>query len=457
MVREVLLRPGEPYAPELARESERNLRRLPYLGSVELVPRLDDARGAVDIEVLVRDRWAWIVAPVPDLGGGTFGFDLVLADLNFLGRGQTLGFELSSSGEEADVVHLFFREPRIGGSQWAGEAFAGRQGEAGDRLRLAVERPLRTLSSRWGFDAALYDEAFERVLYRDGASVSDFYGRYRGLALGVTRSARRADRRRELRVAYELRRERFRQAPGWSGPLGVAKTRGTLTARATVERFRFVRETHLDRMGPVEDLKLGPRGWLLAGASAGVLGSDRGYPLLGAGFGWWGGGAGRGYAALDARVTTRVESGEFTQSEYGGSLRLYARHGARGLLAARLRGDFLHRREDPEQLQLDSTRGLRGYESHAFDGSRRILASVEVRRTVHAGAKLALGAVGFGDAGMIRRDGERWRESPVLFGAGAGLRIGVPWFYDAPVARLDLGYGFKRRSVELSGGVGQRF
>jgi hemolysin activation/secretion protein len=113
--------------------------------------------------------------------------------------------------------------------------------------------------------------------------------------------------------------------------------------------------------------------------------------------------------------------------------------------------------EDPSQLRLDSVNGLRGYEAQALDGTRRMLANVEWRQTVRAGRRLALGIVSFVDAGVIWSGGDSLRDAPLHVGSGYGLRLGFPTVYGAPLLRLDLGYGFRRGSWELSGGFDHRF
>jgi outer membrane translocation and assembly module TamA len=67
------------------------------------------------------------------------------------------------------------------------------------------------------------------------------------------------------------------------------------------------------------------------------------------------------------------------------------------------------------------------------------------------------GGVLFLDAGSIWSDQRRLSESPLLVGLGAGLRLGLATVIGAPVLRLDVGYGARGGTWEVSGGLGQRF
>jgi hypothetical protein len=456
VLQELLMQPGDPYEPQLARESERNLRALPFLGSARVIPRPDDS-GGVRLEVTVTERFPWIGGALPSFGGGKFELDLAVGTGNFLGRGQLLGFRTFQSTEVEPSYYLAFAEPRVAGSRWGAGVFLGTQGEVGPRNRLELRRPLYSLSAEWGFDARLYDEAEERLLYDAGETVSDYYRRSRGGRFGAVRSFRRDDRRLELGLAYELRDETHEQAPDWDGALPLDKRRGLLRAHFTAERFRYVKDTYLSRMGPVEDLRLGLWGTVRAGASLRPLGSDRSYPTLGFALGWFEGSPGRGYVRVDVSADGRIEDGAISDAFAGATARLYVRTGTRGLIATRAQLHWLRDPEDPTQLLLGSPQGLRGYASHSSDGTRRLLFNVEWRQPLLRLGPIAVGTAAFLDGGAIWSATRRLGETPFLVGLGAGLRLGLAQVIGAPVLRLDVGYGTRAGSWEVSGGVGQRF
>ncbi len=457
VIQEVLLRPGDPYDPELARESERNLRALPFLGSARLHARPGASRESVDIEVTVTERFPWVGGVLPSFGGGELEVDMAVGTGNFLGRGQLLGVTANVSSRVADSYALVFSEPRIAGSRWGASLDLGVQGDVGPRNRLGIQRRLYSLSTAWAFDAQVFDEAAEQLLYSQGETVADYHRRRRGLSLALLRAYRRDDRRLELRLGITQHDDEHEQAPGWNGALPEDKRRTGFVAELRAERFRFVEERDFQRMGAVEDVKLGMWGGVRAGAALEVFGSDRSYPILGLDVGWFAGGPERGYFRFDAAADGRIEGGALTNLIARSSVRVYERTPADGLFAAFAQLSLLDRMEDPEQLLLDAQNGARGYPAHAFDGSRRLVASVEWRRPLLKLGPVRTGTVLFLDAGSIWSAQRPLASAPLLLGFGAGLRLGLATVIGAPVLRLDAGYGARSGTWEVSGGLGQRF
>lgn len=457
ILQELLFSSGDLYEAEIIQESERNLRALPYLGHAEIVPHPHPDGGIVDLEVAVTERWALIAAVLPSLGGGRLDVELILADLNFLGRGKIVGLQSFLSSVEENTALFYFEEPRLNGTRWGGSLLLGRQGELGNRLRLEVKRPLFSLSTKWAFSGSAFDESVQRQLYSDGVLTSNYYQRSRGGEVGLLRSFRHEDRRFEIGVQSGFRHETNERVKEDFGSIPSGKRRLSLVFQLSAERFRFVRDTYFLKMGPVEDVKLGPRGSLRLGGAVGLRDDSRRYPLAGAGFTWWVGSPGRAYVTVASNVDVRVEDGTFTNVVGWTSVRLYHWVSKRGYLAWRAQGNVLARMEDPSQLRLDSGNGLRGYEAQALDGTRRILANLEWRQVVRAGRRVAIGVVGFVDAGLIWSEEESLGGAPLYVGSGPGFRLGFPTIYGAPLLRLDFGYGLRSGALEVSAGFDQRF
>jgi hypothetical protein len=457
VVQEVLLRPGEPYDPELARESERNLRALPFLGSAELRARPDETGERVEVLVVVSERFPWVGALLPSFGGGEIEVDAALGTGNFLGRGQLVGFRANVSSEEADSIAVFFSEPRVGGSRWGVTADLGVQGEVGPQNQIRVERPFYSLSTAWAFSAQLFDDADELRYYSEGESISHYYRRRRGAHLMLRRAFTREDRRVELRLGVTHRDDEHQPVEVLGELLPEDKRRTGLLAEARAERFRFVEERDFQRMGPVEDVKLGLWAGLRAGAAVRVFGSDRSYPILGLDVGWFAGGPERGYLRFDAAADGRLERGGVSNLIARSSLRSWLRTPGDGLFGAFAEIVVIDRMEDPAQLLLDAPNGVRGYRARSGDGTRRLTGSLEWRRSLLRVGPLATGVALFVDGGAIWSERRPLAGAPLLVGVGAGLRLGLAGVIGAPVLRLDLGYGLRDETWEVSGGLGQRF
>lgn len=128
---------GDPFNPRAIRESAERIRALGYFADAEVDARQGSAADQVVIDVNVVEQ------PTGSLSfGANFssdnGFALVasFAERNFLGRGQTLNFDLST-GEQNRVFSFNFAEPQ----------FLGRD------LRFGLGLEYRTTNS----DYALYD------------------------------------------------------------------------------------------------------------------------------------------------------------------------------------------------------------------------------------------------------------------------------------------------------------
>ncbi|NIM19884.1 MAG: BamA/TamA family outer membrane protein [Candidatus Latescibacteria bacterium] len=452
ITRELLVRTGDTFDPELIQESERNLRNFSYIGSAEIVPHYDPARNVVDLEVRVSDRFPWIIFASPSFGGGRFDLEFMLANMNFLGLGQGVGTQGQVSSDEADSYYVGFQEPRLWDSRWGVAVVAGRQGDRGEQVDLIVNRPLYSLASRWACEVSAFDWEVEKSLYDEGEKISQYYNRRLGASVSVTRSFLRANERLEIDLSYSYFDERNEQDRGWTGPIAGDKRRATLRLEIGAERFRYVEDTYLFQMGPVEDVKLGPNGFIRFGCALEALGSDRNYPEFGLGLGWFRGAPSRGYVHLSIDSDARITNGDITNHTGHATAGLFYRVGERNLLSWRNEGQFLTRMEDPTQLLLGSGRGLRGFEAQAFDGTRLLRTSVEWRHTVWVTKKWSLAYVLFTDAGSIWNSDESIDGVPFLVGAGTGIRLSVPGFIGGPIFRLDFGYGFRDDYFDVSFG-----
>ncbi|MDH3217570.1 MAG: BamA/TamA family outer membrane protein, partial [Candidatus Krumholzibacteria bacterium] len=393
------------------------------------------------------------VFPSPSFGGGRFDLTFIVANYNFLGRGQAAGIQGQISSDEADTYIVGFEERRLAGSRWGGFALGGRQGERGEQLQAVIKRPLYSLATRWAYEFAVFDWEVERSFYHEGVKISQYYNRLLGGSASATRSFRSDDRRLEIALSYRYFDERNEQDEGWFGIIADDKQRGTVNLRLSAERFSYVEDTYLFQMGPVEDVKLGPNGSVRFGAVLKALGSDRNYPEFGLGCGWFGGTPQRGYAHFSLGSDARIEDGDITNHTGVALAGLFCPVGERNLLSWRVEGRFLNRMEDPTQLLLGSGRGLRGFEAQAFDGARLVRTSVEWRHTVWVTNKLALAYVIFTDAGSIWDRGESIDDVPFLVGTGTGLRLSIPGLIGGPILRLDFAYGIQDDYLDVSVGL----
>src|SRR5262249_42432636 len=94
--RELLFSVGDPYDPDLLRETERNLRALPFLRKVEIIG-VETSSGAV---VIVRtwDAWTLTLAGNFSRAGGANNVSGGVAENNVMGWGKSGSLNLTESG-----------------------------------------------------------------------------------------------------------------------------------------------------------------------------------------------------------------------------------------------------------------------------------------------------------------------------------------------------------------------
>ncbi|MBW2731648.1 MAG: BamA/TamA family outer membrane protein [Deltaproteobacteria bacterium] len=212
---EVLQRPGDVFAPSLAAETERNLRKLLILGVARVLPCRDANPSKVVLLVVTKDVWSLRLNMVySQTGSMVHGLDFTPTEANFLGRNKQLSLHLALRQLDLSSFTLFdgitlgqrFIDQRLLGSRvrlyqafdlyidgnvpcggWIGTSDvastegewcpSGQNGElAGGFARLRLERPLFSLATRWGFFVDGWIDVNQRRRYlQDGslATVSD--------------------------------------------------------------------------------------------------------------------------------------------------------------------------------------------------------------------------------------------------------------------------------------------
>ncbi len=113
---QLLFAEGEPLSERLVDETERNLRELRYIREPE-VRAVDCHDGLVDLEVAVREVWTTNPGVSFNRSGGSNAGGIKLEELNLLGRGKQLTFELASDADRTSYT-LHWRDPGVRGSRW---------------------------------------------------------------------------------------------------------------------------------------------------------------------------------------------------------------------------------------------------------------------------------------------------------------------------------------------------
>jgi len=464
--RELLFKEGDRLDPALLLESERNLRKLGFLGEAEIRPE-DRTDGDARVLVETQDRWSTLLATNFEGAGGLSRFGLMVGDYNLLGQGQTLVL-LGSIGTERNDLGFRFWEPRLFSSRWTLETSA-RQASDGGEVYLQVERPLYSLSTKWAFRFSFRGLKLDTRLYRDGIAVVKFPHEELKLKTTLTRSLGGTVKKR---VAFQYETENLRNVPEGSREelvarlqgLGLAwkevfreRRRNLVALSFGVERPQYGKATFLDNYGNVEDITTG---WQIATALGGVWETPAAEPkrahvgLAGRTVKLW---ARQHYFGLGFEVTTDATGHRLRNTVGVGKLVYYNLSLPRQTWATQLTVVLGLSLPADEQILLGGSTGLRGYKAYQFSGDRSALLNLENR--IHLGELLTIGVglVPFADVGRAWT-GDRLRWKDLRASAGLGLRFGFGKFYNAQVARIDLAYPLDGTgSPMISFGTGQHF
>lgn len=143
---QLLFEEGEPFNLSRVQESERILRKRPYLTNAYILP-LNICDEQVDLLVVTQDAWA--LEPQISLSkeseGTQSGF--AISDGNIFGSGNslTIGYEENS---ERSLVNYDFRSPHIFNSQIATKLYYADTSDGRDTI-VDVSRPFYSLQSPW--------------------------------------------------------------------------------------------------------------------------------------------------------------------------------------------------------------------------------------------------------------------------------------------------------------------
>jgi hypothetical protein len=428
IARELLFATGDLVNAARIHETERNLRRYPFIRDVRIVaqPAPDGTAGA---RVEVIDAWSLDAGVTLGRAGAVTSWGFHVEESNLAGTGKTLAFERERNRERT-TSDVAFTDPQLLASRWT---LALRHAHLSDGGLTAarIERPyysIETPYSAGGFasrvrysltgyhlgepafaiDATVRSSAVyaSRAVQLGGRTVFRFGAAYRAQQYTYGAIARASD-------VVPVPRAASRRLEGVSATWAFVQDRP-----ATFENFAAIGRTEDDSLG-----------WSISaetGYYARAMGST-----IGAAFGdvaarkAWSTNPGR-LVAIEAGASGRSERGAWHDAGLRAGVTSYDRRLPWQTIAARLDVAAVTRPDPESWLYLDSTAGLRGYVDHFLAGDRRAVISVE-DRIITSRDVLGLVRVGFvvfADAGAIRRfDTGRW--SRTFVDAGGGLRFGL--------------------------------
>jgi outer membrane protein assembly factor BamA len=454
VIREQLLfKEGDPYSPEVMRETERLLRNNRYLYDAQVHPVAADAQ-TVDLEVLTRDVWTLQAGINYHRAGGTSSTQFDIEDENLLGTGKDLELARQSNIDRTqDFVR--YRDPSINGTHALLDATLADASD-GDTRQLILDRPFYSLDTRWAVGGTVLHNIQTDSLY-DGGEITDrilqhhdFLDVYGGLSPGLIDGVTQ-----RFRAGYTYDSTTFAQAPFYPPPDAPAADRRLSYPWVGYELMQdgWVTLHNFDRIHRTEDFNFGWDVMAQLGWSSPLFGGDRNRMIFTSSFsnGW--AISPQQMLLMSGGVSGRLSAGRIENGDANGSFRWYHRTFGNGFLVIKFAGDMAENLDLENQLLLGGDNGLRGYPLRYQLGDRRYLGTIEQRfygereyfHLVH------LGAAVFFDAGRA------WFVEPppnaillpgtlqgMLKDVGAGLRLGSSRSAQGSLIHLDAAFPLDR-------------
>jgi hypothetical protein len=463
--RELLFREGEPYDQFLVDETARVLRRLSFIGRVQITPKYDG--DFVDVTVSVQDNWTL----VPQIsfsagGGGSDSKSVGLSESNLLGFGKRT--ELLVADDEGRTKYEgVYDDIRLGGTFQ--RLLLGRfERSDGYRTVGLYGRPFRTLVDKDSWTSYVDGSNLVGRLFALGDERFIFRQKHEEVGGSYTLSTGDPEvLLRRLAVGYRYYRDNFQMASPEDfedinldpatvsqDPRLLAESRKFAGPFFTYEQISpdYISTNYVDRFEWTEDYNLGTEFTLRNDFAGRAFGSYEDTYIFN----------------MSLRRGVRLGPKEFIRAELGtsaradvdgidnglirGEWRYYNILGVQeafGLylgnhtLAAGISVDFGYDLDRDREFLSGASTGLRGYEDRTFTGDKRIIMNFEDRFHLVENVFnfVSLGGALFADVGGSSYDPlGRLARNQLYSDVGVGLRLGFPKSSGGGVVRIDLAF-----------------
>ncbi|WP_394850605.1 hypothetical protein LZC95_24500 [Pendulispora brunnea] len=478
IAREVLVREGQPYRQDLADETQRNLRRLPQLSLVIVVPLKGSSPDRVRLLVITKDVWSLRMGF--DIGLSSSGLESLLlepTESNLAGT-QQLVLGRFTYRPNSFSLGTAYRVPRVQGLWLALNTDANvivnreRGKPEGSYGIVSASRPLYSKYTEWAWNSqiAWRDEVLRRYVgvkvarfnARDTPEQDDIPFQYRGRRYTSTHSITRSfglEIKNDFTVGAEVNLRKYETAFDADLPDGAPRPVFSPVAVAEFERRamprsdtrvgpflqwhgytnRFHRVLDFESLSLQEDYRLGHDLYLRVYPVSGGLGSSRSFLGVYAAAQYtipWGDGLVRG----SVEATNEFESDRISDASVEVDLRISTPHFGFGRLVFDTAVLDRYRNYLNRNTFLGGDTRLRGFPSSFFIGKDVFVSNVEFRTRPIAIFSVQLAGALFYDVGNTF-DG--FDNMDLHQSAGAGFRVLFPQV-DRIVFRGDFGFPLDR-------------
>ena len=450
IMRELLFQVGDTYTEEDELESERILRRKPYLGKAEITASRDPDTQLVWIQVEVTDLWSFIPAlDLPAFNKDSSNILIMLSDSNLFGSGDRGRIRYQLIREEGEkprsLIRSRYTASRMFDSYWE---FDGQytQKREGDSWEVQLQRPQYSLKTRWSADFTIAESVDEIRWYENGEKTDTFT---RSLQIHSARATHFfGDRHKQTQVSLwaSSQKSNFDLIENLAPSDANFENRNIKIIGITLGRRHvdFIRTRFLNQMGRVEDFEVGYRYGASLGHASPLYDSDRSQTNLSVRLAL--SQAHRDLLFLNAHteLTTRITE-QLGDSILNARIKTTCKDWFYQTLVAQISTVMGFDLGGRSQVILGGTNGLRGYSSWAFSGEKRLLLNLESRTIFRGGifkkieTLIVLGSTIFADVGYVW-NGTAFNLRAPKRSIGFGLRFSLPKLTESRVYRLDLAY-----------------
>ena len=450
---ELLFKIGDIFDQDLINETERNLRKLIFIGSVQILSE-KNTDGSVDLTVYTRDLWTTTLGIEFSRINDENVLGILLQEQSLLGYGSPLSLGITNTidGNNLRLSNLY---NRMRGSRWNLTSFLrnGPNVSPVDSLLSTFElsnpteyryffglnRPLYSLNTKWAFGAQVNNQN----LPRRNDTNEEFLEKSESQLYSVTRVY--GTRFRKFVPSIDFFHEK---AESDSSSQNIKELSGKISLRS----LRFARARRLDKMERVEDLELGSSVGLGIARSGSFINSDREYWKLSASQTLAFPSGSKSWIFQRFNYTNTFEADKDTNRIWEFSLKAYTQILPNQTIAFRLfTGSRANLDVRTDIYSLRDQTGLRGYTSDdALSGRKILLINLEDR--IYSDIKLltlSFGGVIFADAGRTWEETESINLSGLKYSIGLGLRWEVSKSASSRITKLDFALPLNGKGLSI--------
>ena len=440
---QILFQEGDPYSRRILDESERLLRRNPYIYDAKITPARFD-KGAVDIVVRTRDVWTISLEVSVSRTGGENKARVGVSEQNLLGRGTTVRFSVEDNVDR-QTSRFEFSDKNLFNSRTS-LFLVLHDSSDGNTQQLRVQRPFFALNTPWSAGGRLLIDDREDRFYDLGNAVAEYrqevdqHVLFGGLSAGLQNGW---VRRWTAGLVYDV--NHFSMVDDGALVGLIPEDRRLIYPFIGFELLedKYQTSANRDQIQRTEDFYLGMRLTASLGFASKQFDADRDALIYSAS-------ATKGFGSMDknalllsSTLSGRVEDGDGENSLFHAGARYYSKQSKKRLFFAALYGAWGQDLDLDNFLELGGDSGLRGYPLRYQTGDARLLLSVEERYFTDW-YPFRLFRVGFA---VFADVGRTWGDNPAagaplgwLKDVGIGLRIAPTRASGREIYHIDLAF-----------------